>query len=102
MSFAIDIILGTNNDLPIEENNFNLGNSDDQHIRDCFISFPGWWKQFPSNGVGVLAYQLARINTLIVLNKVKQQLKNDGYQLSNPTVQLINGNLKITPNAYRP
>lgn len=102
MAAATDILLGTDGDLPIETNNFTIGFSDIQHVSDAMISFPGEWKQYPQNGIGIGAYQKARIDSLQVLGKVRQQLTADGYTLQNPQVfQDQNGTMVVEPNAIR-
>lgn len=101
MAFATDILLGADGDLPIEQNNFTIGNSDDQHLHDAMLSVPGWWKQFPQNGIAVYSYFKSRVQPLKVLAKVKQQLANDGYTLINPKVPFVNGTMGIIPNAIR-
>lgn len=95
MAVSYDIILGTDGDLPIETNDLKLGLSDNQHIRDCIVSVPGWWKQFPANGVGIIAYQKSRLQPQTLLNKAKQQLENDGYTVINPKVSVVGGVMEL-------
>ena len=102
MAAATDILLDDNGDLPIEDNNFTIGYSDQQHVKDCLVSFPGEWKQNPQNGVGISAYYKSRVDELKVLQKIRQQLGSDGYVLRNPKVSLVNGEMQVTPNATRP
>lgn len=101
MVLAYDILLGADGDLPIEQNNFTIGPSDNQHLQDAMLAAPGWWKQFPQNGIAIVSYQKARVQPLKVLAKVKQQLSNDGYTLVNPKVPFINGTMGVIPNAVR-
>ena len=104
MAAATDILLDADGDgdLPLAQNNFTIGYSDIQHVQDAMISFPGEWKQYPQNGIGIGAYQKARIDSLQVLSKIRQQLTNDGYTLSSPKVyQDQYGNLVVEPNAIR-
>lgn len=102
MAAATDILLGTDGDLPIETNNFTIGFSDIQHVSDAMISFPGEWKQYPQNGIGIGAFQKTRIDSLQVLSKIRQQLTNDGYTLRNPKVyQDQYGTMVVEPNAVR-
>lgn len=104
MAAATDILLDTDGDgdLPIGQNNFTIGYSDIQHVQDAMVTFPGEWKQFPQNGIGIAAYFKARIDSLQILAKIRQQLINDGYTLNNPQVyQDTNGALVVAPNAIR-
>jgi hypothetical protein len=98
---AYDILLGADGDLPIDAGALQLGRSDNQHITDCMLAFPGWWKQFPQNGIGLPIFYKAKVMPGVVLNKVKTQLGNDGYTLKNPTVTVNNGILEVSPNAVR-
>ena len=102
MSAAIDILLDDDGDLPIGQNNFTIGYSDVQHVQDAMISYPGEWKQNPQIGIGIGAYQKARVDSLQVLAKIRQQLTNDGYTLQNPKVyQDQYGTMVVEPNAIR-
>lgn len=101
MPAAFDILQDSNGDLPIEQNNFTIGFSDQQHLKDAFDSSPGWWKQYPQNGIGIVAFFKARVQPLKVIAKVKQQLTNDGYTLVNPVVTSDGDVMGITPNAVR-
>ena len=100
MAVRTDILLDANFDLPIETNNFTLGQSDEQHMYDCMISYQGWWKQFPKNGVGINRYLKSRISPLVLQNNVKLEFARDGYIVDNPTVKAIldtmNVNVKAT------
>jgi len=78
---------------------FVFAPSDNQHIKDTINAFPGWWKQFPLDGVGIALYKNARTNPQAVINKVKQQLESDGYVCINPTAQIVNNILTVNPNA---
>lgn len=103
MPARYDILLGSDGDLLIgNDGSFQLGLSDNQHNKDCMLAFPGWWKQNPQSGVGLPIFYKARVVPGVVLNKVKQQLGNDGYTLRNPTVTVNNGLMQVTPNATRP
>jgi len=104
MAAATDILLDStgDGDLPLESNNFTIGYSDIQHVQDAMISFPGEWKQYPQNGIGIAAYFKSRIDSLQILAKVRQQLTNDDYTLTNPQVyQNADGTLVVEPNAIR-
>jgi hypothetical protein len=98
---AYDILLGADGDLPIDVGGLQLGLSDNQHITDCMVAFPGWWRQFPQNGIGLPVFYKSRVMPGVVLNMVKGQLEGDGYLLRNPTVVVNNGILEVSPNARR-
>lgn len=96
MDFAL-----TNDDLLIQHGDFVIGYSDDQHIKDTINAFPGTWKEFPADGVGMRSYinssgQEQEIERLIIIN-----LQSDSYE-SNPVLSIDeNGKLLIYPNATK-
>lgn len=103
MAVNIDIFL-VGNDLYIDpiEGDFDPSVADEQHIMDNITDFPGWWKEFPSDGVGIFSYENSSGQQQVLSRNIKQQLQSDGYQCTNPIVkQLPDGLLEVTPNAYK-
>lgn len=93
-----------NNDAFIDPNvgDFDISPSDEQHIIDNIAAFPGWWKEFPQDGVGILQYENSSGQEQVIGRQVKLQLQSDGYQVTNPVItQSANGNLSIQPNATK-
>lgn len=101
MSVAYDILLGADGDLPIETNDLAIGQSDNQHIKDCLNSFPGYYKQFPQNGVGIRKFQKARINPQALKSKIEAELKRDGYTIEKLVVKARQGVYSIDLNTSR-
>lgn len=105
MAARIDVKLDANGDLPIEiPILMPLEYSDKRHIKDRFIAYPGWWKQFPNAGIGINSYLKANSNKIPFLkNNATLQLKADGYNVGNMLFQFDpSGKLVIAPNATRP
>lgn len=103
MALNFDIAL-FENDLYIDEfsGDFVIAPSDQQHIIDTIASFPGWWKQFPADGVGLFAYENSSGQEQVLLRSVKMQLQSDGYQVNNPQVTRdAEGKLIVSPNAVK-
>jgi|TARA_R110000796_G_scaffold55294_2_gene128847 hypothetical protein len=71
-----------NNDLFInpETGDFLTGNSDAQHVQDIINSWAGWWKEFPTLGVGVKRYLGKSGNIQVLKRLIKIHLKSDGYR----------------------
>jgi len=95
-----DILL-TGNDLYIDPyaGDFDIALSDEQHVMDTIAAFPGWWKQNPTDGVGVFAYQNSSGQNQVLARNIIQQLQSDGYQCNNPVItQSPDGQLTINPN----
>lgn len=90
------------NDLIIDNGDFIIAQSDVQHVSDTIAAFPGWWKQNPPDGVGILQYVKA-VNVEQTLNRsIKLQLQSDGYKAVGPHFQIDNaGNLTVMPNAVK-
>jgi hypothetical protein len=82
---------------------FTISNSDENHIQDNIISFPGWWKQYPQDGIGIFAYQNSSGQEQELARVIKQQLTLDGYQVNNPLITTSpSGILNVQPNATKP
>ena len=71
-----------NNDFFIDpvKGDFLITNSDTQHVQDIINSFAGWWKEFPTIGVGIKKYLGATGGVQVVKRAIKIQLKSDGYR----------------------
>jgi len=100
MRNRVDIVL-VNNDIYIDPNvnDLPLQPSDAQHITDIINASPGWYKQYPQLGVGILLYLNSPGRLQQLLASVRLQLQSDGYS-SNPTAVFSNNSLySITANA---
>jgi len=87
-----------NNDVQILNNDLVLAESDDQHIADTLNAFSGWWKQFPSDGVGVMQYFKGRNVQQELARSIQINLKSDGYN-ARPIISFdSSGNLIIDTN----
>lgn len=90
------------NDLLIENGDFAIGESDAQHIADNMNAFPGWWKEYPADGVGVFQYFNSAGQEQALQRNLRIQLMADGYNVSNPEVNVdADGNMTINPNASK-
>ena len=88
-----------NNDLLFNNGDIAVSISDVQHVMDTIAAFPGWWKEFPSDGVGLFAY-LGSVGQEQVLNRsIQIQLKADGYRAGPDIVSSPNGTFEINPSA---
>jgi hypothetical protein len=90
-----------NNNEPVAYNgDFVLAESDTQHIEDTIRAFPGNWKQFPTEGVGIGAYQNSPMENQALAKNIRLQLTADGYNVGNPIIQSdSSGNVIINPDA---
>lgn len=88
------------NDLLIQNGDLAIMESDTQHIADTMNAFPGWWKQFPQDGIGVFQYLNSAGQEQSLKRQIMIQLTADGYQVANPEVSVNQaGQMTINPNA---
>lgn len=84
-----DLQLDSTGDLKIENGDFVVGPSDFQHIKDLINSFPGWWKQFSSVGVGARQYIGSTGMQQTLQRAVQLALQGDNY--TNISITYTNG-----------
>lgn len=102
MAVFKDFLLDDDGDLAIKNGDFAIGRSDQQHVEDIINSYPGWWKEYPQVGVGVMNYLNSSGQQQKLQRSIIIQLQADGYVVSNPTVENNpDGTFTITPNAIR-
>lgn len=102
MAFRYDIAL-TNNDIYLRDGDFLIAQSDQQHILDTMAALPGWWKENPLDGVGIVYYDQAPAIIPEISRKIRVELNSDGYVVNNPIITLDkNGLLTVDPNIKNP
>jgi len=99
-SLRKDILFGNDDDLLFKDGDFVIGESDQQHVIDSINAAPGWWKEFPIDGVNVRMFLKSAGGAQQLARKIKIELNKDGYTVNNPVVEFgTDGKLKIYPNA---
>lgn len=101
MAAAQDILSNNSGDLLINNNDFQYGLSDPQHITDTLVATPLSWKQYPADGVGIDYYVNSSGKQQQLQREIKLQLSNDGYTDISATIVQGNSTLNITPYATR-
>lgn len=97
-----DVALDANEDLAVRNGDLFAVESDQQHIKDTINAWPGWWKEFPLDGVAVSKYRKSSSGLQLLARKVRLELSTDGYQVDNPMITLTtDGRLQIQPNTTR-
>ena len=98
MAVRYDIALN-NNDLVFRNGDLVIAESDTQHVVDTLNAFPGWWKEFPLDGVGLMSYTKSPAEVQQLNRKILVELESDGYKIKAPMVTLsTDGQLYINPN----
>lgn len=99
MATKYDIGLEDNDLVFSNSGDFVVAESDRQHIFDTVNAFPGWWKENPLDGVGILAYNKSSGSMQALSRKIQIELESDGYRGGLPTVSLTpEGELFVYPN----
>lgn len=75
-----DILLTPDNNLLIENGDWQEGDSHHQHIELLLTSLPGQWKENPETGVGLSLSQNGVIDGFIK-RTIAVQLEADGFKL---------------------
>lgn len=89
-----------NNDIVWNDGDLSFMDSDQQHIEDTINAYAGWWKEFPTDGVGIGLYQNSSGSQQQLARKIKIELEKDNYKVSNPVLEFdSSGKLNIYPNA---
>lgn len=90
-----DILHDDSGELLFENGDFKIGNSDQQHVGDIFITQPGENKEFPVCGFGAINYVKTNVTEHEFKRDLKLQLDYDGY--INANIDTSNGieNIKI-------
>jgi hypothetical protein len=101
MANNLDIAL-FNNDLYFENGDFAITESDVQHVSDTIAAFPGWWKEHPTDGVGLFQYLHSAGKEQQLERSLKINLLSDGYRADAVSINIDPaGNLTINPNAEK-
>jgi hypothetical protein len=78
-----------NNDLYVDAStgDFAITQSDTQHVQDIINSWAGWWKEFPTLGVGIKRYLGRSGGVQLTKRAIRIHLKSDGYRADKITVK---------------
>lgn len=96
---AGDFKLDANGDIAIENGDFVIVESDQQHILDIMSSVPGWFKESPLVGFNPYQYLNGRVSVTDLNKEAKIQLQADGYKNVVADLKQDNNN-KITGNVF--
>jgi hypothetical protein len=78
-TLAYDFLQDEDGDLLIENMDFVIGPSDQQHVKDILGSVPGWFKKFPLVGMNPYQYLNGKASQTAINQNATIQLQSDGY-----------------------
>lgn len=90
-----------NNDLFFVNGDIGIMESDVQHVTDTIAACPGWWKQNPADGVGVIQYLNSAQQEQELTRTTIIQLKSDGYSSIPDFLLDASGSLNLNPEAIK-
>jgi len=93
-----DIYTNIDRDFDFLDGDFIIDYSDNTHIQNIIESFPGYWKEFPSIGVGIMYYLNSSGKQQELNNEISRQIKQDGYSIN---VLEISDDFEIEINCTR-
>ena len=91
-----DILLDQDGHIRIENGDFVIGDSTQQHQKHLLMAMPGDYKQSPLVGVGV-AEQLDDENPDDLLRAIRTTFVQDGMTVKNLSIA-SNGNIEVDAN----
>lgn len=97
---SLDIVL-VDNAIFFVNGDIAVGESDVQHVSDTIAAFPGWWKEHPADGVGILSYLNSTGREQELNRAMKIQLNSDGYRVDEAGISTLDGRLIFNPNAEK-
>jgi len=84
-----DYLLDESNDLLIQNGDFVVGDSNEQHIADIGLDSPGDWRLDPTVGFNAVRYRnVDATKKQQFVSEFRTQLANDGYSNINIDVSM--------------
>jgi hypothetical protein len=80
---AKDLLHDDEGNLMFKNGDFDMGESEQQHVGDIFLMQPGETKEFPIIGFGAINYIKSRISDFEFKRNLKLQLEYDNYKDAN-------------------
>ena len=79
MATVKDFTTDNENNFILNNGDFTITPSDEQHIVDIVNSSQGSWKEYPLCGVGIDNYLNSGVNQQFLTNEIRTQLTRDGF-----------------------
>lgn len=97
----IDLLLDSDGDFKVKNNDLSKGNSDAQNISDILQSVKGDYKRSPQTGLNAVNFISGITPLSDIKAQTKLQLELDGFRVKSIEVTRTDGNLNIIPYANR-
>lgn len=99
-STRTDFLLDDTGDLLIENGDFAIGLSDEQHVSDIVSANKGDYRQFPTVGADLSKFLNKQDNNISQLKRdIQVNLEADGYRVKNFSIDSAGAmNLDYEPN----
>jgi len=101
MAKSFDLLQNESGDMLIQNGDFVIGESDQQHCNDLIYSNIGWWKEYPAIGVNIMSFLSGSDVNQNLNQKIRQQLTADGYTVNALNVSVTNEELTLDLDATR-
>jgi hypothetical protein len=84
MAKRTDILLDENGNYRVENGDFVVGESDDQHVELLLVSTKGSFREYPTLGTGIVNWvKKQNIDLNGLEREIKVNLQADGYKAGN-------------------
>lgn len=67
-------------DFVMQNNDFKMGEADNNYIHYILVSSPGHWKEFPIIGIGIFQYLQGTQSKQVLQRNIRQQLELDIFK----------------------
>lgn len=101
MATSNDLQLDATGDLVIRGGDFVISPSDNQNVLDIIVAAAGWWREFPTCGVGIENYQSGSGQQQQLESNIRLQLLADGMQVVSVKATPVNETFTISANVNR-
>jgi hypothetical protein len=101
MAISNDLQLDTIGDLIIRNGDLVISPCDNQNVLDIIVSNAGWWREFPTCGVGIQNYQSGSGQQQQLESNIRLQLIADGFTVQSVIATPQNESFTVKANVTR-
>lgn len=101
MAISNDLEIDTIGDMLIRNGDLVISPCDNQNVLDIIVANAGWWREFPTCGVGIHNYQSGSGQQQQLESNIRLQLIADRFTVINVTATPENESFKVKANVTR-